>query len=316
MARWSDLHSCRARVPAHIASAIVLGCIAFMFLFGDSAGATSSDDLSAKVLAQVPIPGLAPTTPGPTNGPIGPSNISFFGGKDGIFAQQIASGGIIGYIRAFTHVPPNGQAVVIEGDWVKDKRNIPQVLAGIEGGAKGPRFNVPGVVDAIGFETTSATTTEIQYVVAFSRGNYVFLTLAESADGSIGKSSAVSVAKAQAATIPGAPTAPGAGSGTSNAYYRAGEILGVAVLALAIVAGVVIAIRKSGGGKTTVANSVPAPGPWPVTNASAHLGAGWHQTGQNFNEQFYWDGHAWTGSRQWRPGVGWTESPLTQSTDG
>ena len=147
---------------------MVFGCITFGFLLSGSAGAASSGDLSTKVLTQVPIPGLTPTAPGPTNGPIGPSNISFFGGKAGVVAQQIASGGLIGYVRAFTHDPPNGQAVVIEGDWVRDQSNIPAILAGIEGGAKGPRFNVPGIVDAIGFETTSATTTETQYAVAFA----------------------------------------------------------------------------------------------------------------------------------------------------
>jgi hypothetical protein len=299
-------------MSAHLAGAMAFGCIAFGFLLSGSAGAATSGDLSTKVLTQVPIPGLTTTAPGPTNGPIGPSNISFFGGKAGVVAQQIASGGLIGYVRAFTHDPPNGQAVVIEGDWVRDQSNIPAILAGIEGGAKGPRFKVPGIVDAIGFETTSATTTETQYAVAFARGNYLFLTLAESADGSIGKSSAVSVAAAQAATIPGVPTAAGTGSSSSNTYYRAGEIFGVVLLAVAIIGGLVIAIRKSAGAKNTVAPPPPVSGTWPAPNASTPVRVGWHQTGQNFNEQFYWDGGAWTASRQWRAGAGWTESPLTQ----
>ena len=219
---------------------------------------------------------------------------------------------MVGYVRAFIHDPPNGQAVVIEGDWVKNQSNIPAILAGVEGGAKGPRFDVPGIVDAIGVQTTSSNTTETQYTVAFSRGHDVFLTLAESTDGSLGKSSAVSVASAQAAAVPGTPIAAGTGSSGSNAYYKAGEIFGAIVLAAAIIGGVVIAIRKSARDKNTVAPPASVSGSWPAPNASTPLQVGWHQTGQGFNEQFYWDGRAWTASRQWSVGAGWTESPLTQ----
>ncbi len=299
---------------ARLAIAMFLGWMALGFIPCGTASAASSDELSTKVLTQVPIPGLIQTTPGPTNGPIGPSNISFFGGNDGAVAQLIASGGMSGYVRAFVHTPPNGQVVVIEADWVKDQSNIPAILAGVEATAKGPRFDVPGIVDATGFETTSSATTTPQYIVVFSRGNYVFLTLAESADGSLGKSSAVSVASAQAAAVPGTPAEAGTGSGSSNAY-KSGEIFGAVLVAVAIIGGLIIAIRKSAGSKKKSV-ALPASGSviWPAPITSTPLQVGWHQSGQHFNEQLYWDGRAWTASRQWRVGVGWTESPLTQPT--
>jgi hypothetical protein len=297
-----------------LVGAMLVACTAFGFLFAGTAGAESPVDLSTKVLTQIPILGLIPTTPGPTNGPIDSSNIGYFGGKGGIVEQELASGDLVGYIRAFTHNPPNGQAVVIEGDWVKDQSNIPEVLAGVEGAAKGPRFSVPGIADAIGFETTSPTSTAIQYAVACSSGNYVFIALAESTDGSLGKNSAVAVAAAQAAAVPGAPAAAASGTGTSNTYYKAGEVLGGVFLVVAILGGVTVAIRKSSNGTQTATPAPSASRTWPSPGASTTLQVGWHQVGQNFNEQFYWDGRGWAASRQWRAGLGWTESSITQPT--
>lgn len=281
----------------------------------EPAGAATSEDLSTKVLAQVPVPGMIPTAPGPTNGPIGPSNIGSFGGSQGAYAEAIASGDVVGYIRAFAHDPANGQAVVIEGDWVKDQSTIPTVLAGVEGAAKGPRFSVPGLVDAIGFETTSPAAPGTQYVVAFARGNYVFLTLAGSTDGSLGKSVAVSVASAQAAVLPGAPTAAATGWFSGNASYEAGEVLGAVLLAAAVIATALIAVRKlRGGNKRTTPTPAATSAAWSVRYAVTPMAVGWHQTGTDYNEQFYWDGGAWTASRHWRAGSGWTEIPLLQTS--
>ena len=301
---------------APLAITTVFGSIVLGIILSSSAGAASTDDLSAQVLAQVPVPGLVAAAPGPTNGPIGPSNIGLFGGEGGAIEQHIASGDMTGYVRLFAANPPNGQAVVIAAIWVKDPNDIPGFLAGVEGSATGPRFSVPGIVDAIGFQTTSTTATGVpsqNYVVAFSRGNLAFVTLVGSVNGSLGKSSAVSVASAQAAAVPGAPVAAGSVSSTSTAY-RAGEIFGAVLIAVAVFGAMAVVIRKSVGSKQRVTPAA-VPAAWfPPNTTNQSLQVGWHQTGQSFNEQFYWDGQAWTATRRWTAGVGWSEIPLSRTT--
>ena len=161
VARRGVRRFCGARVSAHLAGAMVFACMAFGFrTIGLSWGG-----ILRRFINEGTEPGPDPRAePQPhldrRTGPSGHRTSASSVARTGTVAQQIASGGMVGYVRAFIHDPPNGQAVVIEGDWVRDQSNIPAILAGIEGGAKGPRFNVPGIVDAIGFETTSADTTE------------------------------------------------------------------------------------------------------------------------------------------------------------
>jgi hypothetical protein len=261
------------------------------------------------VLPQVPIAGLTEAAPGPMNGPIGPSNIDLFGGTDGLVAQHIANGDMNGYIRLVAHSPANGESAVIEGTWIKDPSSIPGFIAGVEGAAKGTQFAVPGIDDAIGISSTNAISGVQTYTIAFSRGNYVFVTLVDSLKGSLGEASAISVASAQAAAVSGMATTGGA----SSTAYRTCEIFGAVLLAALILGGLVIAIRRSSGPKDKVARGSGAV-IWAAPIASTPSTIGWHQIGKGFNNESYWDGRSWTANRQWRPGVGWTESPLNQTS--
>ncbi|HTU38281.1 MAG TPA: hypothetical protein VMF35_09695 [Acidimicrobiales bacterium] len=289
-----------------------------------SASAASNEggsNLSTIVLAQLPIAGYVADPSSALNGPITSSNASLFGSAAATIEEHLTNGDMTGYIRAWTHQPPNGTGVVILATSLSDPAGLPQFLAGFDHGASqahGTAFSVPQIPNATGYTvrvTTAAGVPMTTHLVDFAKGNVAFVAEVTAQSGALTDSDAINVATAQAAAAPGEPVASRTTSSSTNSVaYEAGRVFVWVVLGAIVVWLISFLIRRNKRRRAgapslnrdgaTPASTVFAP---PVVAFRTPPEVGWHQLGKNPNEQTYWDGQGWTLTRRWTVGRGWSE---------
>lgn len=272
---------------------------------------------------------------GPTNGPLTQSTVSQFGGQSQAVAnvgEQLANGDLTGYVRVWTHAPPDGDAVEIMAIHFSNPADIPSALSGFADAASqadASQFTVPNIPGAMGRETTLTTTRGTlakAYVVTFSNAENLFVTYGISESGDLTSADAVTVASEQAAHVGGA-TVPSSSSGSSPAYV-AGEVFGGVLLIAGITALIIVIVRRTRR-NDELHHGHPLQEPTPSTvgwsaprrpsGSSLPTGTpqqpGWEPIGTNWNEQAYWDGQAWTARRAWSGGRWGPEMPVVYSED-
>jgi hypothetical protein len=150
-------------------------------LLSAQSAASGSSNLSSVVLSKS-LPGLVAFPPGIRNGPITESNLSLVTGGSSSsaetqFEQLLASGNVSGYLRAWTHQPMNGDAVVIAAFQFQDPTQAASFIGGENGSIPQQSgvspFAVPNVPGATGYLVhTSASGSPItEYIVLFGKGN-------------------------------------------------------------------------------------------------------------------------------------------------
>ena len=294
-----------------------------------SAGATGSSDLSGAVLSST-IPGYEATPLGTTNGPLTQSTVDEFGPAASVLGQQLANGDLTGYLRVWTHMPLNGDAVEIFALQFSNPAEIAGVLSGFASSQHGSQFPVPGVSGANGYAsvaTTASGTPAKTYSVTFTDGDRVFLVFVLTVPGDLTSADAIKVASEQAAHVGGA-TVPSSSSGSSPEYV-AGEIFGAVVLVVIALIVVLAIVRRSRRndelhhGHPANGSAVGLPTPrWPSVSEAgpslptrSPLQPGWEPIPGNMNAQAYWDGQAWTARRAWAAGRWGPETPVVHSGD-
>jgi hypothetical protein len=329
------VRSIAALAPGTVA--VTLGLLA-----APTAAGAGPSSLSSVVLADT-LPGLVATAPGPTNGPINASNLGSFGtngaGAAGL-ARRLADGEVSGQLRFWLHRPPNGDGVVISAFQYGDPTPLGAFLAGMNSSLAGVAtgtFDVPGIFGASGYtaHVSASGTPATAYIVTFAKGRIAFEVQVITAAGDLTNADAVSVAARQAANAPGALRAPTRAPSGSSRAYRVGEVVGLVLLGVLVVALVLLGVRRSRvrgnrvRGNRVSGNRVrrsrvrrsrvqrrpivgaawPAgpslPDPPPTTPAPSRA-VGWHVDPDHLSEQAYWDGRSWTARRRWS-GATWVE---------
>jgi hypothetical protein len=276
------------------------------------AAADASTNLSTVVLSST-LPGLVPTQPGATNGPLVRSGLDDLPGVSH-FLQLLSENGASAFRRTWTAQPPNGEAVVIFAFELPTRDDTGPFLVGLDKGiaADGTsRFSADVLPGASGYgsETTTAGTSVAEWVVTFAKGNFVFAVEVASAGGVLPDSDALSLAVKQAAVVPGA-LGPASASGGKPGSYVAGEIVGAVIIVLLAVLVPVALVQRSRRRKeaaaVTPAASPVGVNPSPVSPVAV---PGWHPLGGDPHDLGYWDGQAWTARRLWQDGA-WEQVPF------
>jgi len=172
--------------------------------------ATAASNLSSVVISNT-FPGLVAAPPGDRNGPITQSNLSVVtGGNNGAAEQQfgelLASGNVSGYIRAWTHQPPNGDGVVITALQFPDSGSATQFVNAQSGttpqGAS--PIDVSSIEGATGFSVQTSDSGEslTEHVVIFSRERTAILMVVVTHSGDLTAQEAVALAGRQSANMP------------------------------------------------------------------------------------------------------------------
>ena len=187
-----------------LTSLLVIMALSASLVLSDASGAVKP--LSAVVLAKT-YPGLVASAPGTTNGPIGDAGLHYLpmDNKSGnTKLEYIILHRVSGYLRAFSHKPPNGDGAFIFALRYKYSSEETSWLRGFEstistsGAAK---FVVPGIKNASGFTletSTSSGTSVTEYVTSFDVGLTTFILITSSSSGDLNKSDAMALAKLQA----------------------------------------------------------------------------------------------------------------------
>jgi hypothetical protein len=283
-----------------------------------AAGATTSPALSAEVLSST-LPGFVAATPGPTNGPLTPATAQEFGGSAGaVFGPHLTDGDLTGYVRVWTHTPPDGDAIEVTAIRFRDPAEIPSFLAGYANSASQSHsspFAVPDVPGATGYATTIDTASGVPakaYLVDFTNSNTAFLTVVLTESDDLTSANAIAIASEQASQVGGATVPPN--SSSSSAAYVTGEILGAVLLMAIAVIGVIAIVRRSRRsdqphqGHTATANAASAAFLLPTRHP---LVPGWVPIANNHNTQVYWDGQSWIARRTWFAGRWGPETPIS-----
>jgi len=295
--------------------AVVLAGTAGMFLAQSQASAT--DSLSSIVVSNA-LPGMVQVPAGALNGPLNQSNLHYFGGSNGTLGKLVTSGAVTGYLRSWAHEPVNGDVAVIGAFQFQDATEMGSVLAGMNSanGQQGSTFAVPGITGGSGSvsHTTASGVPVTVYVVTFAKGDIAYDVTLESTSGDLTSTDALTLADSQFAAAPGATVTP-----SSNWATQAGEVVGVALVAIFVIGLIVILVQRSRRQSTPLAPSLssatylppPPPGagpggmPYPPPPTES-LSPGWTTVGETNSVQWHWDGTAWTGRRQLTP-AGWVE---------
>jgi hypothetical protein len=294
--------------------------IALGFVFAQVAASASPDNTPPVLLADT-LPGLVPSPPGPTNGPINQSNVGLFGDKGGQLAtlvRRLADGQVTGQLRFWRHQPPNGDGVVISAFQFTDRKALAAFLGGLDfgyGRVATRTFPVRGLLGASGYTApvSASGNQATAFVVTFAKGSTAFEVQVITASGDLTPADAVAVATRQAANAPGGLLMPDAPTGTNTAY-RIGEIVGAVVLGVLVVTLVVMMGRRSlrrrrrrkrrRVGTPTWHGVAPAPVPTGLPVPAREVG--WHMDPDHLSEQAYWDGDSWTARRRWS-GAAWVD---------
>jgi hypothetical protein len=171
--------------------------------------ATAASNLSSVVISNT-FPGLVAAPPGERNGPITQSNLSVVTGGNNAAAEQfgqlLASGNVSGYIRAWTHHPPNGDGVVITALQFPDSGSATQFVNAQSGttpqGAS--PIDVSSIDGATGFSVQTSNPGEslTEHVVIFSRERTAILMVVVTHSGDLTAQDAVALAGRQSANVP------------------------------------------------------------------------------------------------------------------
>ena len=199
------------------------------------------------------IPGMVAAPLGTQNGPIDRANLQLLGMNPtaaSTLLQHIDNGDVSGYIRLWSHQPPNGDAVLISAFQFQNPDAAGAWLAGENSSLAGhvSGFAVPSISGAEGYTTATSTSTGIPAttnMVFFDKGNISFQVGVVTESGDLTSADAVALAKAQAADAPASPAGPSSSNGRSSSAYRAGEIFGAVIVGLVILWLVSAVVRRS-----------------------------------------------------------------------
>jgi hypothetical protein len=220
-----------------------VGAVGTAVLVAAPLRALAAGDLSSVILSET-IPGLVVAPPGNENGPITQTNISaVLGGASSPavteLGDQLKSGDVSGYIRAWRHEPPNGDAVVINAFAFSNPGDGQSFLGGVVGGLQQQAgvtpFAVPGVAGATGYTIHSSTqgTPITEYLIAFEKGNTYYQISVVSESGDLSSNDAVRVATDQAANAPGTSTPMNWTPVVVLSLFAGGIVLSVGIVLLA-----------------------------------------------------------------------------------
>jgi hypothetical protein len=183
--------------------------------------ALASGSLS-RIILPTTMPGFVLSPAGADNGPINAGNVdAVFQGDTAAQRQELVqllnSGQLSGYVRLWRSQPLTGDAILLLGFQSSSVYSVSTFLGGFEKEAAsleaqdhGSSFEVPGVVDAKGFNIniTNAATPVQEYIVAFAKGNSAFFISMATTKYDLSQADAITLAQRQWALVPGSPVAP------------------------------------------------------------------------------------------------------------
>jgi len=183
--------------------------------------ALASGSLSSIVLTTT-LPGFVVAPAGAENGPLNAGNVNaVFQGDTASQRQELSqlltSGQLSGYVRLWRSQPLTGDGILLLGFQSSSVYSVSTFLGGFEKEAAtletqdhGSSFEVPGVIDAKGFniDVTGAATPVQEYIVAFAKGNSAFFITMATTKYDLSEADAITLAQRQWALAPGSPVAP------------------------------------------------------------------------------------------------------------
>ena len=174
--------------------------------------ASASNGLSSVVLSQT-LPGLVAAPPGIRNGPVTQSSLSLVtGGSNQTalsqFGQQLASGDVSGFVRTWTHQPPNGDAVEIAAFQFQDQTEATSFLDGEQGSLSQQgvisSLAIPSIPGAVGYilHGSASGTPYTEYMDAFRKANVDLTVTLVTVSGDLTASDATQLATQQWDNVP------------------------------------------------------------------------------------------------------------------
>jgi hypothetical protein len=171
--------------------------------------ASAAGNLSSVVLSDT-FPGLVAAPTGVRNGPITQSNLSVVtGGNNSAaeqqFAQLLASGNVSGYVRLWSHQPPNGDAVVITALQFPDSLSATEFVNGqsstVPQGAT--PIDVSSIQGATGFtvQTSDSGVPLSEHIVIFAKDRTAILMVVVTKSGDLTAQDTASLAGQQWANV-------------------------------------------------------------------------------------------------------------------
>ena len=189
---------------------VLVTAVAVAALLTMSSVASAASNLSSVVLSKT-FPGLVTAPPGVRNGPITQSNLSVVtGGNNSAaeqqFAQLLASGNVSGYVRLWTHQPPNGDGVVITALQFPDSLSATEFVNAQSGtvpqGAS--PIDVSSIQGATGFtvQTSDSGESLTEHIVIFAKESTAILMVVVTKSGDLTAQDTASLAGQQSANVP------------------------------------------------------------------------------------------------------------------
>jgi Protein of unknown function (DUF2510) len=235
---------------------LTLGCAAVssaLWVAPTAAVGAAHTDLATVVVSQT-LPGFLETAPGPTNGPITPSNASLLTGNSEFTSQlqqELANGTLTGYLRIWTHPPMDGDSIVVLAFRLPDSDQAQEFLTGLNRGVSSVaagNFDVPSIGGASGFISRQPLQGQPanEYSVTFGRGTTVFEVETATITQGLTTNDATLVASSQAGQAGGSVVPPSSPSGATLQIplLRVPYVLGEIGAVLAIVTLVLYFMRR------------------------------------------------------------------------
>lgn len=216
----------------------MLASVLVLVLVMSSSIATASGNLGTTILGDT-LPGFVAQPPGIRNGPLTPSAVSLFGSADqassSALPQALQDGQASAYIRVWTHVPADGDGIVIIAVRFADSTQVGPFLDGVLQGqpARSTSMAIPGVTGAVGYRTLNENGAANDYAAAFGKSDTGYLVEMVTGSQTLTPNDAVGLVQRQAAAVSGVAVFPS--TPQQSAAYRVGQILGVLILLVLVI---------------------------------------------------------------------------------